>query len=136
MNKVLFRSLAPMLMIASLPANHLTASPKSSAHIGIVQENWIQLTKGAWPGIKNGQTYWYILDIKGNLWCSKDGYDWRNEMQGVWMDGDGKMLHIHKQHLYCSTDGKSWTRVHAKAWKASDGKRYKFDKSWKVWVNS
>lgn len=118
----------------------------SSSFSGVVPANihpytgitgtWKKSPEGTWPGMKDGNTYWYKLDKNARLWWSTDGKQWEAMKDGVWMDKDGKWLKIHHKKLVWSADGKTWSEVPEWKWQGSDGKWYKFDHKWMLWVNS
>lgn len=125
---------APFIAVAEntkdLQASRDIVSPEY-----IVYGDWVKSVSGAWPGMKDGKTYWYKLDAKGGLWWSADGKKWSAVDGGTWGDKDGKWLKIHEGKLVWSSDGKEWSEVPEWKWQASDGKWYKFDNSWGLWVN-
>lgn len=97
--------------------------------------DWMRSPTGAWPGMKDGKTYWYKLDKKAGLWWSTDGKNWAAVKDGAWADSEGKWIRIHDKKLVWGTDGKTWSEVPEWKWKGSDGKWYKFDEKWALWVN-
>ena len=96
--------------------------------------DWMKSKTGTWPGMKDGETYWYKLDKQAGLWWSTDGKKWEAVSDGAWADKDGKWLKIHEGKLVWSTDGNTWSEVPEWKWEGSDGKGYKFDNNWNLWV--
>lgn len=102
--------------------------------VASISSDWMKSKSGTWPGMKDGQTYWYKLDKKGGLWWSADGKKWAAVNDGAWADKSGKWIKIHEGKLVWSADGNSWSPVPDWAWEGSDGKWYKFNDKWELWV--
>lgn len=133
MKKVIL--IAACFMINSVLINDLKAVNEVSSAYSLKKAGWKKVTNQAWPGIKDGTTYWYKIDKMAKLWWSTDGKKWAAVEDGTWMDKDGKWLKIHMGKLVWSTDGKQWEAVPEWKWQGSDGKWYKFDQHWTLWVN-
>lgn len=133
-------SLMAICLPVLLVTNGLVQAAKNSeinpaATTTMAFRDWAKSKTGAWPGQKEGKTYWYKLDKNAGLWWSTDGKEWAAVKDGTWADKDGKWLKIHNKKLVWSTDGKAWAEVPEWKWEGSDGKWYKFDNNWGLWVN-
>ena len=122
-------------MLNSVLINELNAGNAVSSAYSSKKAGWKKVANQAWPGVKDGTTYWYKIDKMAKLWWSADGKQWAAVEDGAWMDKDGKWLKIYKGKLVWSTDGKQWDAVPEWKWQGSDGKWYKFDQHWTLWVN-
>ncbi|WP_018627708.1 hypothetical protein [Niabella aurantiaca] len=127
--------IAACFMINSALSNDLKAGNEIPPASCSKKTEWKKVTNQAWPGVKDGTTYWYKIDKKAKLWWSTDGKQWAAVEGGAWMDKDGKWLKIHAGKLVWSATGEKWEEVPEWKWQGSDGKWYRFDRHWVLWVN-
>lgn len=124
-----------MMALGFMVLNQLVVNKAQAAVVTPGVTEWKQSSTGTWPGMKDGQTYWYKLDNKAMLWWSTDGKTWEQVKDQDWADKSGKWLKISHKKLVWSADGKTWSEVPEWKWEGSDGKWYKFDSKWMLWVN-
>jgi len=134
MKKLCFLCIATGMFLVAGPGKLDANSHQPASCISVVFE-WKKAKDGAWPGMKDGKTYWYKLKKGGNLVWSTDGKSWAEVPGNAWADKDGKWLKISDGKLLWSKDGNDCAEVPEWKWEASDGKWYKFDKNWGLWVN-
>ncbi|MGJ7031307.1 hypothetical protein [Niabella hirudinis] len=127
--------IAVCFIISNTGISELNASNGVPLTYHSKKAEWKKVKNQAWPGIKDGTTYWYKLDKMAKLWWSTDGKKWAAVKGGAWMDKDGKWLRIHQGKLVWPAEGAKWEEVPEWKWQGADGKWYKFDQHWALWVN-